>query len=325
MLSSDGLANGDEWLQLLEGAHPSLGPQGEPRASSRSRSRSPPRASSSMSSGLLEAPLQQVTAWSEEEMAEEVGRLNVIVPTPDDDEDRQRLLLLERWKQVARSASSSSPVVITSQGDHDGNNNSRSPLPSLGLRAAVAMTSSSAASAAASRVCRDLFGSSSSLFYQGALMSHYFKGSALSHGLVSSLVDSLPARLKLAAFAQLQQLSQIPVVQLMPLTSHNNAVHDAEARVTERLKPGLPAAEFYIGISERPQERFVAHQGNGFNKFWVYMFTSSVESGSAEKALIHRLKPLWQCLNVGAGCERASQGQPHYLYIAWKPASTQYR
>ena len=73
--------------------------------------------------------------------------------------------------------------------------------------------------------------------------------------------------------------------------------------------------EFYIGITERPCERFRDHQSAGYSKMALWMHMSSRSSAATERALIaaHRSSPLMR--NIGPGGERASCAQPHFLYI----------
>lgn len=149
-------------------------------------------------------------------------------------------------------------------------------------------------------------------------MSYYLRGSVASHDLVTSLADSLPANLRSLAAAQLRQLSGTPGIRLMPVTEH--VALDVEARVRQKLQSD-PVVQFYVGISERPSERFSQHKENGFNQLWLYVFRTSAESGGAERASISRLRQYPQCLNIGSGNERASQGQPHFMYVAWRPMS----
>jgi hypothetical protein len=322
----------DLLCQILEGSHPALlqddGSAEQRRRCSSSRSRSRGVGRSTITAATTAQPLAWQGAelnpadWEEEEM---VKQLNVIESGPLEEEQWQRICEMEKLKQLQKkrlqelqeaSCSSSGPVVSTGAAARD-------LLP--GPRAHLASTRYStraSAEAAAAHACRDLFGSSNSVFRAGALMSYYLLrggGTVGSHGLVSEVLDSLPERLRSVATRQLQQLSaRSPVVQLMAPTSNLEAA--AEAKVLDQLRSN-PGLHFYIGISERPEERFETHQANGFTKFWVYTFVSSAGSASAEKALISRLQKFHQCLNVGPGGERASKGQPHYLYIAWKLAS----
>ena len=148
-------------------------------------------------------------------------------------------------------------------------------------------------------------------------MSYFLRGPVYSHSAASSLAEDLPDHLRSIAMAQLTELARDPAVKLCP-TSYSGVVREVEARVAHEL--GVrPGAEFYIGISERPRARLAEHQANGYKSFWLYIFPSSQQSGQAEVALINVLKARHQCLNIGTGNERASSGQPHYLYVAWKP------
>lgn len=293
----------DPWLQLLEQRPES--PACNPAEVTRRRSRSPAR-----SQEELQIHPGPSGSWSE---ADEVSRLNIIQPTPDDDEEWQRRLLLTRFQQAQRAERARAEAALLDAG----------PPALLQASGPVvqrsqwsAMQASSAAAAAASRACRDLFGSSSSVFYHGALMSYYLRGSVASHDLVKSLADSLPAHLQSVAAAQLRRLSQAPGIRLMPVTV--DVACDVEARVAQRLSSG-PVVQFYVGITEQPLARFAQHNKNGFDQLWLYVFRTSAESGAAERASISRLKQYEQCLNVGSGNERASHGQPHFMYVAWRP------
>ena len=75
------------------------------------------------------------------------------------------------------------------------------------------------------------------------------------------------------------------------------------------------AKAVYVGITERPVERFVEHNELGYSQMALWSFASSSESASKEKYFKakYRSDPLLQ--NIGSGGERASEAQPHFLYI----------
>ena len=73
--------------------------------------------------------------------------------------------------------------------------------------------------------------------------------------------------------------------------------------------------EFYIGISERPVERFQEHQSSGYTQMHVMLFPDSKASGNMEKRLISTWQKHPRCMNAGPGGLRASEGKPHFCYI----------
>ena len=297
----------DDWLAILLEGPPLAGtmlaaaskPEGSAaRARSRSRDRAershvPPPAANTAWTDVL-----QVSGAEEEEWQH--LPLNVIESNPEDEE------AFEQRQQRARALAKLAQEQAAYK--RDAVQQSWSVKPS----------SWSQAAAAASRVCAQEFGNSNSVFHFGAMMSYFLRGPVYSHSAASSLAEDLPDHLRSIAMAQLTELARDPAVKLCP-TSYSGVVREVEARVAHEL--GVrPGAEFYIGITERPRARLADHQANGFKSFWLYVFPSSRQSGPAEVALIKTLRARPQCLNVGAGNERASSGQPHYLYVAWKPA-----
>jgi hypothetical protein len=71
----------------------------------------------------------------------------------------------------------------------------------------------------------------------------------------------------------------------------------------------------YIGITERPVDRFEEHNGNGYSQMALWIFASSIDSASLEKQLIAKFKSNQLLRNIGQGGERASEAQPHFLYV----------
>lgn len=297
----------DDWLAILLGGQPpaakpaeAIRPEGSAdRARSRSRDRAgrlrePPPAANASGTGVW-----QVSGTAEEEEWQHLS-LNVIESNPDDEEAFDKMQ--QRARAIAKLAQEQAAYK----------------REAVQQPRSFQQSSWSSAAAAASRACAQEFGNSNSVFHHGAMMSYLLRGSAYCHSAASSLAEDLPDQLRGLAMAQLKELAQNPAIQLFPTPF--SVVNEVEARVAHEL--GVkPDAEFYIGITERPQARLADHQANGYQSFWLYIFPSSRQSGQAEVALIKTLKARPQCLNVGAGNERASSGQPHYLYVAWKPAS----
>ena len=307
----------DDWLAILLGQQPAVMPAEASLSeglAARARSRSRDQAGSfrapppPVNPQLCQTALAEASVGCQLESGTEEAEwlhlpLNIIESNPDDEEafvERQR-----RANAIAKLAQEQTA-------------NKRDAAVQLS-RTAVQQSSWSRAAAAASRACAQAFGNSNSVFHHGAMMSYFLKGSVYSDSAASSLAENLPEQLRGLAMAQLRELAQNPAVQLFPTSF--SLVAEVEARVVHELSV-KPEAEFYIGISERPRARLAEHQANGYKSFWLYIFPSSQQSGGAEVALINVLKARHQCLNIGTGNERASSGQPHYLYIAWRPAGS---
>ena len=302
----------DDWLAILLGQPPAVMPAvaSKPeglaaRARSRSRDqafRAPPPP---VNAQLCQTALAEASVGCQLESGTEEAEwlhlpLNVIESNPADEEafdERQ-----QRAKAIAKLAQEQAAYKRDE---------------AVQLSRSVQRSTWSRAAAAASRACAQAFGNSNSVFHHGAMMSYFLRGSVYCDSAASSLAKDLPDQLRGLAMAQLRELAQNPAVQLFPTSF--SVVTEVEARVAHELSI-KPEAEFYIGISERPQARLADHQANGYKSFWLYIFPSSRQSGPAEVALIKIFKARPQCLNIGAGNERASSGQPHYLYVAWKPA-----
>jgi hypothetical protein len=80
---------------------------------------------------------------------------------------------------------------------------------------------------------------------------------------------------------------------------------------------------FYIGITERPAERFRDHQADGFSTMALWIYEDSRWSAAAEKALIREHRGCQLMLNIGQGGERRSAAKPHFLYVVLKKPKTQ--
>jgi hypothetical protein len=78
--------------------------------------------------------------------------------------------------------------------------------------------------------------------------------------------------------------------------------------------------EFYIGITERPRERFEDHYPR-FSQMAVWIYEDSRYSAAAERSLIRSFRDCSWMLNVGNGGERRSGARPHFLYVALRSTS----
>ena len=172
-----------------------------PRQLSRSRSRSP-------------AHSVAAACGDEEEMG--YFRLNVIEATPDS----PRL----RLPQPGAAQTCESPRC---QGFEAAQRRSSGPVVQAGLQGSgsgggpvvqVQQLYPGSAAAAASRVCAQMFGRSSSIFHHGAAMSYLLRGSAADVDVVQAMVQGLPRALQFAAEDALRQLARVRGLKLTGLT-----------------------------------------------------------------------------------------------------------
>jgi hypothetical protein len=78
------------------------------------------------------------------------------------------------------------------------------------------------------------------------------------------------------------------------------------------------ALQFYIGITERPDERWEAHARSGYSAMHIIACAvTSATTARIERALIARFRS-YRCANLSAGGERASAGSPHFVYIVYR-------
>lgn len=75
---------------------------------------------------------------------------------------------------------------------------------------------------------------------------------------------------------------------------------------------------FYIGITERPAERFESHEQAGFSQMALWIHADSPSSAAAERRLIRDFRSCHLMLNIGQGGERRSAATPHFLYVVVK-------
>ena len=124
--------------------------------------------------------------------------------------------------------------------------------------------------------------------------------------LIRGLVGDLPAHCREAAANILAGVASIPQITAKTIADKPVAVVARELQLNRRV---------YVGITERPVARFDEHSLGGYSKMALWALASSAESASHEKHLIatYRANPLLQ--NIGAGGERASHAQPHFLYV----------
>jgi len=124
--------------------------------------------------------------------------------------------------------------------------------------------------------------------------------------------ERLSADIRLVTQATLHRITKTPGMEILGGEDYKPAEAD---RLIEE-KPRL--LEFYIGISERPVERFQEHQSSGYTQTHVMLFPDSRASGNMEKRLISTWQKHQRCMNAGPGGLRASEGKPHFCYIVFR-------
>lgn len=86
----------------------------------------------------------------------------------------------------------------------------------------------------------------------------------------------------------------------------------------EAVVRGVSGRCFYIGISERPAERWGDHARAGYvAMFVIAVAPSSNLTARLEQALIERFRGR-RCQNIGRGGERRSAGSPHFVYVVFR-------
>lgn len=171
--------------------------------------------------------------------------------------------------------------------------------------------------AAAQRACLQNFGRNSSIFLNSCILSFMLQGKDCTSDLVMrTMLESLPWQLRASSSEALLRITEQKGMKLMGCSS--GVIQKAQEAIKGRLMLSS-SLQFYIGISERPIFRFDDHKQNGYTEMWVYIFSCGSESACAERSLISRVGNLKECCNKGRGGERASHGEPHYLYIVWRP------
>jgi len=95
----------------------------------------------------------------------------------------------------------------------------------------------------------------------------------------------------------------------------NDAFEHCNRTVSRIVRSGR---QFYIGITEHHSRRWEEHQGDTPG-MWAGMITlvqapNSRMTAQLERRLIAQWGHHTTCRNIGRGGERASQGQPHFVY-----------
>ena len=167
---------------------------------------------------------------------------------------------------------------------------------SLGARASMELTGSSA-------------------FAMGAACKQVLFGGLEKDLVMARYSEQLPIDIRLVTKAALNRISRVPGMHVMG----GEDATPGEANLLIQTK--MSQREFYIGISERPVERFCDHQCSGYTEMHVMVFPDSRASGNMEKNLIVTWQKHPHCMNAGPGGLRASEGRPHFCYVVFRPPS----
>lgn len=165
---------------------------------------------------------------------------------------------------------------------------------SLGARASMTLTGSSA-------------------FAMGATCKQALFGGLEKDILMARYSEQLPIDIRLVTKAALDRISRISGMQVIG----GEGATPGEANLLIQTK--MSQQEFYIGISERPVERFCDHKCSGYTEMHVMVFPDSRASGNMEKNLIVTWQKHPHCMNAGPGGLRASEGRPHFCYVVFRP------
>ena len=165
---------------------------------------------------------------------------------------------------------------------------------SLGARASMALTGSSA-------------------FAMGAACKQALFGGLEKDLLMARFSEQLPMDIRLVTKAALNRIARIPGMQI--IGGEESTPGEANLLIQTRMNQ----QEFYIGISERPVERFCDHQRSGYTEMHVMVFPDSRASGNMEKNLIVAWQKHPHCMNAGPGGLGASEGRPHFCYVVFRP------
>lgn len=179
--------------------------------------------------------------------------------------------------------------------------------PHVGLPPHVLLGFSSSLGARAS-----MMQTGSSAFAIGAACKQALFGGLEKELLSARYAEQLPVDIRLVTRAMLDRITRTPGM-------HAFGGEDSVASEAGQLiQKKASQHEFYVGISERPVERFQEHQCSGYSEMHVMVFPDSKASGNMEKSLINTWQQHPHCMNAGPGGLRASAGKPHFCYVVFR-------
>lgn len=165
-------------------------------------------------------------------------------------------------------------------------------------------------SSLAARASMSLTGSSA--FAIGAACKQALFGSLEKDLLSVRYSEQLPVDIRLVTKAALDRIARTHGMHAF------GSADSTPAAANQLIQKKGSEYEFYVGISERPVERFQEHQSSGYSEMHVMVFPDSQASGNMEKSLITTWQQHPHCMNAGPGGLRASAGKPHFCYIVFR-------
>lgn len=128
--------------------------------------------------------------------------------------------------------------------------------------------------------------------------------------------EMVPQGLMMRVMASAEIVWRLPADQL----DERGMLQHALAVVRRVSQDRHGPRQHYIGITERPDERWAEHAQNGYSMMYIIVIAdTSLVTAAIETALISFCRRSIYCQNVGAGGERASRGHPHFAYIVTRP------
>ena len=124
---------------------------------------------------------------------------------------------------------------------------------------------------------------------------------------IQASVQELPDDLRTEAHSRLDRFLSMPGTMFEPEDAFQYVKKLQQDQVT-----------YYIGITERPAERWEQHAAKGWRKMSVWMHLDSRYSAARERALIARNSASCHQQNISSGGGGASLGEPHFSYIVSK-------
>jgi hypothetical protein len=121
---------------------------------------------------------------------------------------------------------------------------------------------------------------------------------------IREMVNSLPSTCQAEARLRLEAIELINDIKLMVKESPSIYI---EGLIASNCK-------FYIGISERPKERFELHRSH-YKEMALWIHPSRIETVKLEKYLINKFRSSHLMANIADGGQAASAARPHFLYV----------
>lgn len=122
---------------------------------------------------------------------------------------------------------------------------------------------------------------------------------------INEMVSSLPLACQAEARLRLDAIEFTRDIKLMVQESPSVYI---EGLISSKCN-------FYIGISERPKERFELHTASGYKEMALWIHPSRIETVKLEKYLINKFRSSHLMANIADGGQAASAARPHFLYV----------